>query len=77
MSSNATMEGKGFYFGRHRKLTIEKVENGYTISAQYAVKQKEKYDPVSRTLEFVFPTLSEAIAWVNDYLAADAAELRA
>ena len=76
----ATMDGCAWSHSRHRQVSIEKVENGYVANANYRVKKpadpgrhEEYWRNESRT--FVFPTLSELMRYMNDYLTADAKEL--
>lgn len=74
MSDNVTM-AEVDWGSRHRSCSIDKVENGYEIKAQFPCQKQERYDPGKRQLVFVFASVSETIGWTNWYFTEDAERL--
>lgn len=73
-----TMAKYGNVAHSHRYVEISKEENGYSVSATYRVLKKDGYRDKPYWEErrtFVFGTVSEMIAFVNEYMRADATEL--
>lgn len=58
--------------GRHRGLSIQKVENGFLLDAAFVVTRSHRADPFEDTesRRFVFYTVEEVTDFVKNYLQA-------
>lgn len=66
---NATMHGA--YEKAHRSLSVDKVENGYKVKAQFIFEYKNEKGKKERTWkqkEFVFRKEKEVVDFVGEYL---------
>lgn len=75
--SNATINGR--YEQAHRELSIEKVENGYIIKAQFIFEYKDEKRKKRKTWkrkEFVFANEEDVVNFVSYYLLKGGHELK-
>lgn len=69
--------GDPAFDNKHRNLTIQKCENGYTVDAAYSKKVargEEQWDTVERKRR-VFYSLEEVVQFVSVYLSAKPEDL--